>query len=676
MITSNKNFMKRITVSVLLAAAAIVSLSAAPAKLQTISSPDGRMELIVNTDGAIRYTLSQDGVTLLENSEISMTLTDGTVYGGSDANLRKVTVSHIDETAHAVAYKKSEVRNCCNEAVFQFKGYSVIFRVYDSGMAYRFVSQAKEPFNVKDEQADFRFPEDWEMYAPYVVQNTKTLESQFENSFENTYTHSELSKWNKERYAFLPLLVEAPQGKKMVITEADLSDYPGMLLYNHFASDSTTLSGEFAPLPDKLKQGGFINVKMLIESRKPFIAACKGARSFPWRTVVVSSEDRELADCDMVWNLSKPAADIDWSWVKPGKVAWDWWNTMNLRHVDFATGINTPTYKYFIDFAASHGIEYVILDEGWSVPGAADLMQVIPEIDMEGLVNYADEKGVGLILWAGYASFANDMENVCKHYSEMGIKGFKVDFMDRDDQLVTRFMEDAAAMAAKYHLLLDMHGIYKPTGLYRTYPNMLNYEGIFGLEQAKWMDAKTDMVTYDVTIPFVRMLAGPMDYTQGAMRNANKANFRPVYTEPMSQGTRCRQLAEYVIFEAPLGMLCDSPSNYMDEPECTEFIASVPTVWDETVALDGKVAKYVAIARRSGDTWYVGAMNGWDAMNLMLDLSFLGEGSYTMEVFCDGVNADKTACDYRKETIVITEPKTPLFHLAPGGGWVAKIVRK
>jgi alpha-glucosidase len=394
---------------------------------------------------------------------------------------------------------------------------------------------------------------------------------------------------------------------------------------------------------------------------------------FPWRVVVVSATDAELADSDMVYKLAS-APTGDFSWVKPGKVAWDWWNAWNLYGVDFKAGINNDTYKYYIDFAAKEGMGYVILDEGWAVNLQADLMQVIPEIDLPMLAAYAEERGVGLILWAGYWAFDRDMEEVCRHYAAMGIKGFKVDFMDRDDQKMVDFHRRGAEMCAKYGLMVDYHGTYKPTGLHRTYPNVINFEGVDGLEQMKW-DKDGDQVTYDVTIPFIRQLAGPMDYTQGAMRNATKGNYRSVNSEAMSQGTRCRQLAEYVVFESPLQMLCDSPSNYLAEPECTDYIAAIPTVWDETRALAGEVGKYVAITRRSGDNWYVGAMTDWNARALTLDLGFLGEGSYEFEIYRDGVNANRAARDYRREVVRVNsaEQKSVDIDMAPGGGWVAVI---
>ena len=470
-------------------------------------------------------------------------------------------------------------------------------------------------------------------------------------------------------------MVDGPDGKKIVIAEADLMDYPGLYLYNSNADSA--LESRFAPYPDEVKQGGHNNLQMEVQTRKPYIAECEGETSFPWRIVAVSENDVQMADNDMVYRLATPADPAaDWSWVKPGKVAWEWWNAWNLRGVDFYTGVNNDTYKYYIDFASKNGVEYVILDEGWAVNLKADLFQVVPEINLEELVEYATERNVGLILWAGYWAFDRDMEKVCEHYSKMGIKGFKIDFMDRDDQVMVDFHRRAAETAARYRMMVDFHGTYKPTGLHRTYPNVVNYEGVHGLEQMKWSPASVDQVTYDVTVPYIRMMAGPMDYTQGAMRNSTRDNYAPVNTEPMSQGTRCRQLAEYVVFDSPLNMLCDSPSNYMDEPECTAFIASVPTVWDETRGLDGKVGEYIAMARRSGDEWYVGAMTDWSARELVFDLSFLPEGEYKVVVYKDGVNAYRIASDFKTEEISLPADRKLTAVMAPGGGFAAKIVKK
>ena len=666
--------MKRILLFFALLSVA-AGLSATP-KAFTLKSPDGRMKVEISTDGGIRYSLTHDDVLLLENSGLSMSLTDGTVYGGPESKLRRVRIGSANRTVKAVAYKKAEVRENYNELTLEYRGFKVIFRAYDDACAYRFVSLSDKPFIVKDEQADFRFPEDRTAYIPYIHKKWKgSLDEILENDFQCPYTHSLLSEWN-ERYSIAPLLVECPEGKKVVITEADLMNYPGMFLYNYKKDTGETLSGYFARVPDKTEIGGHNMVQEKIDSRREYIAECQPFEEFPWRVVAVSSSDKELTDSDIVWKLATPAADTDWSWVRPGKVAWDWWNAWNIKGVDFEAGVNNDTYKYYIDFAAANHIEYVILDEGWAVKYANDLNQVVPEIDLEELVAYGRERGVGIILWAGYWPFAKDMENVCRHFSEMGIKGFKVDFMNRDDQTMVDWYRRAAEMCAKYHLLMNFHGAYKPTGLQRTYPNVVNFEGVHGLEQMKWSDPSVDQVTYDVTIPFIRMLAGPMDYTQGAMRNATKKNYKPIRTEPMSQGTRCRQLAEYVVFESPLNMMCDSPTNYMAEQECTDFIAAIPTVWDETVALDGKVAEYVVMARRKADTWYVGAMAGWDGREMEIDLGFLPEGEYSMTVFRDGVNAHRIASDYRKVTMAVPSDRKMKIKMAPGGGWAAVITRK
>ncbi len=646
-----------------------VSAFAAP-KNYELKSPDGKLSVSVEAGEGISYTLTHGGDLLMKDSHLGMYMTDGTVFGGIQP-VKKVSRRSVSSTIPAFMYKKAEVKDEFNEMILKFKKFSVIFRAYDDGMAYRFVSHLNEPSQVEMEMADFNFAQDWNMWAAYVCQHTETLDSQYYNSFENTYSYTPLSEWNKDRLAFLPLMVDGPGGKKIVITEADLMNYPGMYLYNGNADN--TLDGVFAPYPKEVKQGGHNNLQMEVQSREPYIAKCEGGESFPWRIVAVSENDVQMADNDMVYRLATPAAEADWSWVKPGKVAWDWWNAWNLYGVDFKSGINNDTYKYYIDFASANGIEYVILDEGWAVTGEADLFNVVPEIDVEMLAEYASERNVGLILWAGYRAFDRDMEKVCEHYSKMGIKGFKIDFMDRDDQIMVDFHRRAAQTAAKYGMMVDFHGTYKPTGLHRTYPNVVNYEGVHGLEQMKWSKEDVDQVTYDVTVPYIRMMAGPMDYTQGAMRNAARGNYRPVNSEAMSQGTRCRQLAEYVVFDSPLNMLCDSPSNYMKEKECTDFIASVPEIWDETRGLDGKVGEYIAIARRSGQDWYVGAMTDWNAREMTLDLSFLPEGDYKVELYRDGVNADRAACDYRKEVIDLPADRLLKITMAPGGGFVAKI---
>ncbi len=661
---------KRLAIAAALLSASPALMSANDGSYQVIS-PDGNLRACVVVGGNISYTVSRGDVQLIAPSAVSMTLSDGIVFGEND-KVRKVTRRSVDEVIPAIAYKKAEVRDNYNEMTLVFKEFTLTFRAYDEGVAYRFVSLLKKDSKVISEQAEFAFDKDWEAYVPYVKKKDRPIEQQFFNSFENTYLVHPISQWDKGRIAFLPIAVSADNGYKVLVTEADLMNYPGMYLYN--GDGSRRLTGLFAGYPKTVKQGGHNMLQGIVKEREDYIASVSAGEKFPWRVIMVTANDADLAVNDMVWKLGTPQApEEDYSWVRPGKVAWDWWCGWNLYGVDFRAGINNDTYKYFIDFAASNGIGYVIMDEGWAVNKAADLTMVIPEIDLPELAKYAADRGVGLVLWAGYWAFNRDMDNVCKHYSEMGIKGFKIDFMDRDDQQMVDFYVRAAKTAAKYKMFVDFHGAYKPTGLHRTYPNVLNYEGVFGLEQMKWSDTSVDQVTYDVTIPFIRMAAGPMDYTQGAMRNSTRSNFRSVGNEAMSQGTRCRQLAEYVVFDSPFNMLCDSPSNYLREPVCTKFIAECPTVWDESVAVNGEMAKYITLARRSGDTWYVGSMTDWDARDLTLDLGFLGEGEWTMEIFRDGINADRAARDFATETVAVPADRKVKIHMAPGGGWVAKI---
>ena len=647
------------------------SMSLSAQKSYFLQSPNQQLKAEVVVDDQIEFSLTSGGQVVLAPSVIAMTLDNGITLG-ENPKVSKVVKASVDKEIASPFYKKEVVKDVYNEMKINFKGdFGLVFRLYNDGMAYRFVTKKKGEVVVRNETACYNFPADYKTFAPYVNSKAPTFEEQFSNSFEQPYVNETITGLNSQRLLILPFLVELDGGKKLCITEADLEDYPGMFLNN--STDKPSLKAVHAPYPKVKQQGGHNELQMLVKERENFIAKTKGDRSFPWRVFVVSNTDKELADCDMVYRLAAPSRIADISWIKPGKVAWDWWNDWNLHGVDFRAGINNATYKYYIDFAAAKGIEYVILDEGWAVNKKADLMQVIPEINLQELVDYGKSKNVGIILWAGYYAFDRDMEKVVDYFAKMGVKGFKIDFMDRDDQEVIDFLYRSAKVCADHKMLVDFHGICKPTGLQRTYPNVLNYEGVNGLEQMKWAPDTLDMVTYDVTIPFIRMVAGPMDYTQGAMRNAVKGNYAPVYSEAMSQGTRCRQLATYVIFESPFNMLCDSPSNYEREEECTGFISRIPTVWDETVALDGKVGDYVTIARRSGKEWYVGGLTDWNPRDVVLDLSFLGEGNYKMELFKDGINADRAACDYKKETLSVPADRKLKIHLAPGGGYAARI---
>lgn len=670
--------MKKIISSLALSAMLFVGAATTSATEREIKllSPDGATEATIFVGDQIRYSLSQDGVEVLAQSPISMTLSDGEVWG-IGSKLRKINRYSDDQIIETPNYRSTHIEDRHNGVVLNFADWKLEFRAFDDAVAYRFISEKSGEYEIKSEQADFCFTNDALATVPYVAIEG-TIEEQFFNSFENIYTVSHLSYLDKNRLMFLPLSVEAPDNKRVTITESDLRDYPGMYLTAKMGKNE--LVGVFAPVRDEIEEhAGYNNLQVLVKSRHNYIARVDGERSFPWRVAIISRSDVELANSEVVYKLAAENVIGDTSWVKPGKVAWDWWNNWNLEGVDFKAGVNNETYKYFIDFASENGIEYVILDEGWSVNKVYDLMQVVPEIDLEELIAYGKERNVDIILWAGYYAFDRDMEAVCKHYSEMGIKGFKIDFMNGDCQDLVNFNERSAAMTAKYKLMLDIHGTYKPTGLERTYPNIINYEGVHGLEQMKWQPQDVDQVTYDVTMPFIRQVAGPVDYTQGAMRNAVRTynsladtvenQYYPSFTTPMSQGTRTRQFAQYVVFFSPINMLCDTPTAYERNPESTEFIASMPTVWDESRVIEGEMGEYIITARRKGDKWYIGGLNNWDVRNVTLDIESITGKRGAATLYRDGINADNNGADFRIEQVEIGDSPF-LVDMAAGGGFV------
>ncbi|MGN0213336.1 MAG: glycoside hydrolase family 97 protein [Muribaculaceae bacterium] len=662
--------------TLLFALVLFATMNVAAQKTYQLASPDGKVTVNITTKGSLAYDINVDGKQVLAPSALSMALSTNEVWG-SDVKVKKARRSTINETVPSLVYRQTQMTNHCNVLTLQCAGnYDVEFRAYDNGVAYRFVSHVAKPFEVMREGVEYNLTDDCVCVAPYVDGfKENNPEAQFKTSFENVYTTSPVSQLDSRRYCFLPLVVEAAPGVKLCLTESHLENYPGLFLQ---ASSGNALKGINAPYPKEMKQGGHNNLQMLVQTRENYIAKVSAPRSFPWRVAMISRNDAELAENNLSYLLAAPNRIGDTSWIRPGKVAWDWWCNWNIGGVDFEAGVNTATYKHFIDFAAEHGIEYVILDEGWAVNLKADLMQVVPEIDLKGIVDYAAAKNVGIILWAGYKAFDRDMENVCRHYAAMGVKGFKVDFMDRDDQIITDFYFRAAETCARYHLLVDFHGAFKPAGMNRTFPNAINFEGVYGLEQLKWIPASHDRMTYDCQIPFIRQTAGPMDYTQGAMINTVKGAYTPNYSSPMSQGTRCHQLGLYMVLESPLSMLCDSPTNYrLLGGKCTDFIAKVPTTWDETRVLAGEIGKYVVTARRKGNTWYVGGITNWDARDVKVDTSVLGSGSWTMESFTDGVNAHRRADDYRHTTgKSIPAGETIDVHMAPGGGFALVLTAK
>jgi alpha-glucosidase len=642
----------------------LTTIYAQNGKTFDVHSFDGNISLHVETGDKTLWSVQHKGQQLIAPSALSLQLQNEVL--GDKAVVTSSKTEKVTNTINAIDYIKATIPDNYNQLTLNCKGdYGIIFRVYNDAVAYRFFIKRKGDLIVKNEEANFNFTDDHKAFIP--IQFDYREGKIFNSSFEALYHEIHLSEFPKDSLAFLPVLVDAG-GKKVAILEADMEDYPGM--YLDLNSTGKGLKGVYAPYPTNAH---VVRINYIPTERADYIATTTGTRNFPWRAIAIAEQDKDLLNNDIVQKLASPPRLTDYSWVKPGQVAWDWWNDWNITGVDFKTGINLNTYKYYIDFAAANKLPYIVMDEGWS--NDLDLMQVKPDLDLQGIIDYGKQKNVGVILWATWYAVSQQMDTAFPHYAQMGVKGFKIDFFDRDDQKVVASTYEIAKKAADNKLMVDYHGIFKPTGLQRTYPNVMGYEGVRGLENFKWAP-NDDQPRYTTSLPFIRLLAGPMDYTPGAMRNANKASFRPINSNPMSQGTRCQQLAEYVVFYAPLQMLSDNPTTYMKEQECTDFIATIPTTWDETVPLDGKVGEYVAVARRKGDAWFVGALSNWNPHELTLNFSFLPAGKYTAEVFKDGVNADRNAVDYKKETINITSGDKVKIQLAPGGGWAARIVKQ
>lgn len=640
------------------------SLLAAEPRVFTLVSPDGKINAKIELKDRIYYSLSVEGKQLITPSAIGMELSDGTILGQNPI-ARKNKSRNVVEILKPLYGERREIRDNFNELLVTFKGnFTLTARIYNEGFAYRFGYTKREELIIKDELASFNFAGDFQIWAAHQRTNS------FEHSYEDFYTVKNLSLL-PDTMAMLPVLVKTDADISVLIMESDLEDYPGFHVIKS-QSAQLGLQAAFPKVPTKWEPGGLKNFNLVVKERSNDIAKTKGARTFPWRIIKIATEDTQLLDTDIVYKLSSPTVQgIDFSWVTPGKVAWDWWCAVNLLGVDFRSGINTESYKYYIDFAADHGIEYINLDEGWS--DQYDLMKLDDQIDLKEIIDYGHEKGVGVFLWCVHWPLDEKLDEAMDQFEAMGVKGLKIDFMDRDDQIMVNYYHRIAKAAAEHQLLVNYHGAYKPSGLHRKYPNVINRESVRGLEYNKFSIPHGTTPEYAVTIPFIRMAAGPMDYTPGAMTNAQQANFAVFFERPMSQGTRCQQLAMFVAYDAPLQMLADAPTAYKAEPKILEFLENVPTTWDETIALDGKVGDYLIIARQKGDTWYVGGMTDWDARVLSVDFSFLKSGTYKAQIFQDGINADRIGNDYQFLEKKVTGNSVLDISLAPGGGFVIKI---
>ena len=623
-----------------------------------LRSPDGRIEIRIRTAGQIRYDLLLKGRAVMENCTLALDVEHNRL--GANAKVTDAQQSSFDQVIEPVVRQKfAKIRDHHNELRLSMEGgYRVVFRAYDEGAAYRLeTSLPGRQVKIYGEEANFNFPNNPVVYYPQ--------EDSFYSHNERKYLPQHLTEITSEFIATLPAVVDLGGGAKLAIAESDVEDYPGLWLRGtapHFG-----LAAIFPPYPLKEQQTSDRDYKV-VESAD-YIAVTAGTRTFPWRVIGIADSDGDLITNQLVWLLQRPSEISDTSWIKPGKVAWDWWNDWNIRGVDFRAGINTETYKYYIDFAAKYGIPYIILDDGWYKLG--NLLAVVPGLNMEELTAYAKQKDVGVILWASWKTLDDQLIPALEEFERWGIKGIKVDFMQRSDQLMINYFQRVCREAAKRKMLVDFHGDQKPATMTRTWPNLINTEGVRGMEWSKW--SWQSEPKHNVTLPFTRMFLGPMDYTPGAMRNATRSTFAPVSAQPMAMGTRCHQLAMYVVYEAPLEMLSDSPSNYLEEPQIMEFLGPVPTVWDETRVLAARIADYVLLARRNGRDWYVGAMTDWTARDLDVDFSFLPEGNFTMDAYQDGVNADRDARDYKKMTNPVNRTTKLKVHLASGGGWAARI---
>jgi alpha-glucosidase len=623
-----------------------------------LRSPDGRIEVRVRSAGKLTYDVVLNGRALLENSTLSLDV-DHKKLGLNPKVVSAKTTSHDETVEPVVRQKFAKIRDRYYELRLALEGgYAVVFRAYNEGAAYRFeTSFGQQQVHIYGERANFNFATNAVVYYPQ--------EDSFYSHNERRYTPQHLNEINPDFIATLPAVADVGGGAKLAIAESDLEDYPGLWLRG--AAPNFALQGTFPPYPLKEVQTSDRDYKPV--ETADYIAVTSGTRSYPWRIIGIAERDGDLITNEIVYLLEPPSQFKDTSWIKPGKVAWDWWNDWNIDGVNFHAGINTETYKYYIDFASKYNVPYIILDDGWYKLG--NLLEVVPGLNIEDLVAYGKQKNVGLILWASWKTLDDQMTAALDQFEKWSVKGIKVDFMQRSDQKMIEYFWRLLNEAAKRHLLVDFHGDQKPATMMRTWPNLINTEGVRGMEWSKW--SWESEPKHNVTLPFTRMFLGPMDYTPGAMRNATRNTFAPINHQPMAMGTRCHQLAMYVVYEAPLQMLSDSPSNYLREPEIMDFLGPVPTTWDDTRVLDGRIAEYVIVARRNGFDWYVGAMSDWTARDLEIDFSFLGEGSFKMDAYQDGANADRNASDYQKKTMQVNKTTKLQIHLAPGGGWAARI---
>lgn len=640
----------------------LLSINLAQSRDYVITSPDQKIEVTVSDGKELKWSIRFNNEIILNPSRIALNIRESNALYGVNVSVQKVSRQTVDETFEAIIPSKfRHIRDHYNKMSLSFKdGYTVTFRVYNNGAAYRFeTSIPSSVIHVEKETVEFKLGGDYHAYWP------KEISPNFITHCEGHFDYLPVTDIPSQQYAFLPIYLSAESGAKMVITEADLFDYPNLFLSG---TAGKRLNGVFPPvvLEKQIKEGSDRDEEII--GNAGYIAETNGTRSFPWRLIIIEPDDRSLLENNLVYQLSTPSVEGDKSWIKPGRISWDWWSTLNVYNVDFETGVNTQTYKYFIDFAASYGLEYILLDEGWSA-GTWNIRESNKDINIQELVRYGKEKNVGIILWALWNPLSEDIEGILELYRQWGIKGVKIDFMQRNDQEMVNFYEEVGKIAFEKQLLVDFHGSFKPSGLHRKYPNVMTCEGVYGLEHNKSSHDITP--DHDLILPFTRMVAGPMDYTPGATVNATENDFHMNFIHPMSQGTRAHQGALFVIFESPLQMFADSPSNYYKTPDFTSFIAQIPTVWDQTKAIMAEAGKYLVIARRSGNRWFIASLTNWDQRKLSINFDFISNVKYKAQILKDGINANKYGSDFKTDEIYILKDQTLEIDMAKGGGWTA-----
>lgn len=663
--------MKRISIVLgLIAVSGVASFAGS----YTVVSPDKLVTIKVETGKTLTWSVMRDGETLVEPSAIGLDIDGAKVQPGVNPKVKKVTRRSVDEVLHPVVPTKfSDVRDNYNEMTLKMAGdFSVQFRAYDNGAAYRFVTSRPGDMTVNSETVEMNMPQGTVAYWPVYPMRHNYMSSQ-----ESLFEKKQLDSISASNPGYLPIYMQTPAGTRVVVTEAGVDDYANLFFEG---SESNSLNGVFPKIIKKKRmktpeEGWGSDRTEVVLELQPYMAVTDGSRALPWRIVMVSPDDASLLENYLAWQLSGESVVEDASWVKPGRISWDWWSNLNVYgpDVDFEAGVNTDTYKYFIDFAAKHGFEYILLDEGWSA-GTLDIKHYKPEVNVEEIIDYGRKKGVGVVLWALWNPLAEDIEGTFDIYQKWGVAGVKIDFMDRSDQEMVNFYDAVSKAAADRHLVVDFHGAYKPSGMQRKYPNVLTFEGVLGNEYNKgegtgWNASVTP--DHNLMIPFIRNLAGPMDFTPGAVHNVTREDYHGTFSHPVTLGTRANQAAMFVVFESPLQMICDSPSNYNNAPGYAEFLSKIPVTWDETIGLDAEIGDYLMMARRKGDKWYIAAMTDWTPRDLTLNLDFLPAGKWTVESMADGRNAHREATDHKFETKTVSTGDTLDLHLAPGGGWVA-----